>query len=642
MKRIAAIMLLRKLGVSSPRRLGFGRRRRRRVGAIGRPSQRFDFSGPFFSHRSSSSVVVVDSVSDLDNSTSLNLDRPSSAGVLYGRKEEWMNPARRLRFGRRQNVADLTFRGRFGFFPHDARCKPVMLHHRTFFDGLKSLFSFQEKGEPRAKLEDDYEPLQELGSGRYGTVYVGKRLSSDDDSPVAIKTIPKSRLGNMAELTNEVSLLSKLDHPLVMKLIDTREDKLHYHIVTEMCDGGELFDRIITLGSFSEEMASNLMTQILKAVRHVHNRKIVHRDIKPENLLFKSDSENSALCLIDFGMGREFDPSTDHAMSKVNGSPSYVAPEVLKGSYDHRCDLWSSGIVLYIMLSGVTPFDGDKDTEIMDNVRQGNVRAMEGEYWEHVSEEAKDLVSKLLEMDPEKRLTAHEALQHPWILESVEGRDRPLMRAVENMKQFTQERNFKKAALGIMATMVHEEEGVQRLVKAFQAVDEDGDGLIKAGDIVRALTIARSDDAAHKPSIEEASAIVENIDLDGSGSIDIDEFIASAMQKNFYLQESYLNMVFAKFDQDGNGSITRKELGEALSDKSILWAEAVKSGDKVDAAYRERVLDGIFESADTNNDGIIDFEEFVAVMRDTEKQLDQSLTLSLSRPPPSFAAKGNT
>ena len=244
---------------------------------------------------------------------------------------------------------------------------------RTFMDGFKSYF-FPEKAGP--KLEDDYVPLEELGSGRYGTVYAGER--KDAKTPrVAIKTIPKSRVSHMDEIRNEVAILEKLDHPLCMRLIDTREDKLHYHIVTELCEGGELFDRIIQLGSFSEEVASNLMTQILKAVQHVHSRKVVHRDIKPENLLFKSDSENSALCLVDFGMSREFDPDTDSAMSKVNGSPSYVAPEVLSGSYDHKCDVWSSGIVLYIMLSGTTPFDGDKDTEIMNNVRQGNIRPME-------------------------------------------------------------------------------------------------------------------------------------------------------------------------------------------------------------------------------------------------------------------------
>ena len=398
----------------------------------------------------------------------------------------------------------------------------------------------------------------------------------------------------------------------MMRLIDTREATLHYHIVKELCEGGELFDRIIQLGSFSEEVASNLMTQILKAVQHVHSRKVVHRDIKPENLLFKSDSENSALCLVDFGMSREFDPDTDSAMSKVNGSPSYVAPEVLSGSYDHKCDVWSSGIVLYIMLSGTTPFDGDKDTEIMNNVRQGNIRPMEGKYWDHVSDEARDLVAQMLMVDPEKRITTDEALLHPWILESVEGRDRPLISAVENMRKFTQERDFKKAALGIMATMVHEEDDIQRLVQAFKTVDEDDDGLIAAEDIVRAMTIASSsaDVPSYKqPNMAEAERLVSNIDLDGSGSIDIDEFLASAMQKSFYLQESYLNMVFAKFDKDNSGSITREELGEALGDKSILWADAAKGGD--DADYRARVLDRIFDAADVNKDGVIDFDEFV-------------------------------
>ena len=257
-----------------------------------------------------------------------------------------------------------------------------------------------------------------------------------------------------------------------------------------------------------------------------------------------------------------------------------------------------------------------------------------------MSDEARDLVAQMLMVDPEKRITTDEALLHPWILESVEGRDRPLISAVENMRKFTQERDFKKAALGIMATMVHEEDDIQRLVQAFKTVDEDDDGLIAAEDIVRAMTIASSsaDVPSYKqPNMAEAERLVSNIDLDGSGSIDIDEFLASAMQKSFYLQESYLNMVFAKFDKDNSGSITREELGEALGDKSILWADAAKGGD--DADYRARVLDRIFDAADVNKDGVIDFDEFVAVVRETERQMDESLTMSLSRPPPDMAMR---
>lgn len=173
--------------------------------------------------------------------------------------------------------------------------------------------------------------------------------------------------------------------------------------MTELLRGGELFDFIIKHKNLSESIAAHFLKQILSAIAYCHANSIVHRDIKPENLLLDSDSHKATLKVIDFGTSTLSEPS--ERLSKRFGTAYYIAPEVLERNYDNKCDIWSIGVILFILLSGSPPFSGRNDREILDNVRRGEY-SMRGRVWDRVSTEAKTLVSRMLDMDPVRRPTA--------------------------------------------------------------------------------------------------------------------------------------------------------------------------------------------------------------------------------------------
>ena len=153
-----------------------------------------------------------------------------------------------------------------------------------------------------------------------------------------------------------MNILSQIDHPNVMNVFEFWEDKINFFIVTELCTGGELFDRIVESGCFNEQMACSTMKALISAIVYCHKYNIVHRDLKPENLLYESRDANSNLKVIDWGSSRKYNPNIP--MTKSKGTPYYIAPEVLKGTYNEKCDIWSLGVIMYIMLCGYPPFNG--------------------------------------------------------------------------------------------------------------------------------------------------------------------------------------------------------------------------------------------------------------------------------------------
>jgi calcium-dependent protein kinase len=172
---------------------------------------------------------------------------------------------------------------------------------------------------------------------------------------------------NFQTIINEINLLKSLDHPNIMKIYEYFADEQQFYIVSEYCEGGELFDFIQSRGTMNETIIANIFHQIMSALLYCHNHQIIHRDIKPENLLLKqlieSDDSDFDIKLIDFGASLQID--SKKKANQVVGTPYYVAPEVLMGSYDSKCDIWSAGVILYIMLCGYPPFYGDNDDEIL-------------------------------------------------------------------------------------------------------------------------------------------------------------------------------------------------------------------------------------------------------------------------------------
>lgn len=209
---------------------------------------------------------------------------------------------------------------------------------------------------------------------------------------------------------DEIAILSKLDHPNILKLYEIYDDEKRYYIVTELCKGGELFDQILQKGVYTEKEAANIVQQVLQAVAYFHDLNVVHRDLKPENVLIDKELNNT-LKIIDFGTSIQIQPG--EFLTNTHGTSYYIAPEVLNKKYNEKCDVWSIGVIMYILLSGKPPFDGANDQEITENVKVGTFQ-MKDKIWKDISQDAKNLIKQMLTYDPAARIPAKEALKNKW------------------------------------------------------------------------------------------------------------------------------------------------------------------------------------------------------------------------------------
>ncbi|KAG0479146.1 hypothetical protein HPP92_013865 [Vanilla planifolia] len=319
---------------------------------------------------------------------------------------------------------------------------------------------------------------------------------------------------------------------------------------------------------------------------------VMHRDLKPENFLLLSKAEDAPLKATDFGLSVFFKPG--EVFRDIVGSAYYIAPEVLKRKYGPEVDIWSIGVMLYILLCGVPPFWSESEHGIFKAILEAPVD-LKSDPWPSISDGAKDLVKKMLCKDPQKRLTAFEVLNHPWIKEDGEAPDTPLDNAVLNrLKQFRELNKFKQVALRVIAGCLSEEE-IRGLKEMFKNMDSDNSGTITAEELRQGLL-----QQGTKLSEAEVKQLLEAADADGNGTIDYDEFITATMHLNRMDREEHLFTAFQYFDKDNSGYITKEELEQALKEKGFYETKDIKE---------------IISEADADNDGRINYEEFVAMMR---------------------------
>jgi len=259
---------------------------------------------------------------------------------------------------------------------------------------------------------DKYEITEELGRGAFSIVKLA--IDKETGEKFAVKIINKTTIGqDMNRLATEIAILKQVQHPNVIVLKETIDTKNCLFIVTELVTGGELFDKIVELGSFTESKAAIVIRKMVSAIDYLHSKGIVHRDLKPEILLLKDDKDITEIKIADFGLSKIV--STQVMMQTACGTPGYVAPEILltKG-YEKEVDLWSIGVITYILLCGFPPFYNDNIAELFEQIMKAEYDFPK-EYWHSISKEAKDFVSKLLVADPHERMTSNEALEHPWL-----------------------------------------------------------------------------------------------------------------------------------------------------------------------------------------------------------------------------------
>ena len=458
----------------------------------------------------------------------------------------------------------------------------------------------------RSNPDSDYKRLNFLGEGAFASVY--RVQNKYTDVICAMKVINKSSSCSASddkEILNEINILRMMDHPGILKIFEFYSNYQSYSIVTELCPGGELFQQIIDKGPFNEKYSAYVMYQIFSAVNYCHKMNIIHRDLKPENILIVNKDKDGypTIKICDFGTSKIFEKGA--VQRKLVGSSYYIAPEVLKKHYNEKCDIWSCGVIMYILLSARPPFGGQDDTDIMERVATGEYD-LESPPFDKVSKSALDLIRKLLTMDVNKRISAEQALNHPWFKEQqskdlynrIKDTD-TIKDLIENLKHYKRTSIIQETALAYLVHHFPQIKDVVNSCKLFNQMDKSGDGKITKAELLKGL----SERYKSKTLEQDVEEIYKNLDMDNNGYIGYEEFVRAAVSKDYFVKDNVLRFAFRYFDKDDSGEITFDEIEE-------LFYQSIPDKNRV-----HETLKAIIQEVDTNNDNKINFEEFSVVMK---------------------------
>lgn len=458
-----------------------------------------------------------------------------------------------------------------------------------------AIYIIDNKGD----IEDFYDVEDtKIGEGSFGRVCRCTNKSTGAER--AVKMLRKvRRKSQLIMFQNELSTLKMLDHPHIVKLYEHFEDKRYMYMVMEYCRGGELFDRLLEVGHFTENQGAVIMQQIFRGVYYLHTMKVVHRDLKIENFMFAGEGpiEANMIKIIDFGFARSFKEG-QFLKTKV-GAPYFVSPQILAGKYTEATDMWTVGTIMYILLCGYPPFFGDSDAEILSRVRSGNFSFNDAD-WRHISDMAKDLIRGLLRMSEIERVSAKQALFDQWIIQTAPVLRAPLkQKYFENMRKYVGFNKFKQATLQIIVSQL-EPEIAKPLIDTFMWIDSSGEGHIDAAEIEAGMKRAGWTEIEIPEDLEE---MVNSLDADGSGEIGLGEFVASILDLQVYAREETCWAVFRIYDQDGDGLIGNTDVYNILNNGQP--EEAI-------SAHECREL---IKEADEDGDKRISFAEFLNMMK---------------------------
>ena len=447
----------------------------------------------------------------------------------------------------------------------------------------------------------DYKKIKELGSGSFATVYLVKHNTTG--SVRAMKEIKKiSNEGeedNELEIINEINILMKMDHPNIVKIFGFYITSHYYYLITEYCEGGSLFDLIINNnGPFPEIQASYIMHQIFSVVNYCHKMKIIHRDLKPENILINKNENNFVqIKVCDFGTSLMF--NRGEVQDELVGSIYYIAPEVLKKKYNSKCDLWSCGVIMYILLTGVPPFGGSNNRIIVEKILKHDY---DKTLLNKRCKACKELISLLLERNISKRIRADEALKHKWfqIYKSKEIRVEVDPKVIENciinLKKYKKSSEIQEVALLYLVHNNPDLKEVDDACKIFGLIDKNGNGKINKEELFNGLSDIYQSDKLQ----QDVDEIFKNLDVNNDLYLETEEFVRAAIDKSIFLTEKSLKFAFNFFDKTNKGEITVNDLINILS------------GDDVSKEEMERVREMVGK---ISPDEKIRFEEFCKIMK---------------------------
>ena len=452
-------------------------------------------------------------------------------------------------------------------------------------------FEFDFIPENKNKITTEYLITSEvLGKGAFGVVR--KCIHLITNQARAIKIISKNKCSKVTnekkKFLSEINILKQLNHPNIVRIYEYFQDEEYIFIVMEIVPGIELLEKIMDVHHMSERKSAMVIQQILITVNYLHSKKIVHRDIKPENILF----DGTHVKLIDFGTATFF--SKNHKMKSLNGTPYYIAPEVINGSYNELCDVWSCGIILYILLTGVPPFSGKTDREIFAKIQKREISFLRPEF-SQVSENGKLFLKRLLTHNYKKRPSVAEALTDNWF-NSVRSRKTLVIEKsfLDNLKSFYVTNQFQKAIYLFVINNIASNSEKNELIKTFEALDLNQDGVLSKQEIKIGLNkvgIFLND--------QEVQDIMNNLGEKDARTINYLEFVAATLDKKKLLDEKRIMHCFKLFDKDKKGKIGINNFKDILQSKTKL----------TDESWRDMI-----KVYDINGDGEIEFFEFKEIL----------------------------
>ena len=466
---------------------------------------------------------------------------------------------------------------------------------KTSDDRPKDGFSLEKKNLIKIKtnnIREEYSIGDLIGKDKFATISKCRHKETKKRYIAKTFTINQVDAQILEAFLNEAQLLQDADHPNIMKVIDIFRDSSSAVIVTEYCRGGELLERLQTAEKLSENQVAGYMKQISSAIAYLHSKKIIHRDLRPESISFLHDTPDSCLKITEFGSCKHFEKNL-RILERV-GCPAFMAPEVISGNYTEKCDVWSMGVMLYLLLSGTLPYVGNSENEIMLNVLNNDI-SFEGKKWKKVSKDAKDLISKMMKRDINERLSATDVYQHPWIKDrsaNLVPDNEIIGSTLKSLSQFETESKLQRATLAFIVSQLMSSDELGNLRDVFREIDQNGDGMLSEEEIRNAMT---NNTGFSEENIKE---LIAKVDLDKNGLVNYSEFLAATVNWENEMSRERLEEAFKAFDADHSGGITVDELEKAFggSHKS-----------------RKMFMDMLNE-ADVNGDGQIDLEEFCNYM----------------------------
>ena len=463
----------------------------------------------------------------------------------------------------------------------------------------------QQTGLPSEK----YRILEEIGTGAFGKVY--KAINLKTKNIIAIKVIYKNSENEIEdiELKNEIDILKKLCHPDIVKILEFYDIGEKYYLITEYCQYGELFSYIKE--DFTEQQLSIIFYQIFSGLNYLHSNNICHRDLKLENIMInekekdiKTNEEYFWIKIIDLGAAKISQKNKNENV--VIGSSYYIAPEVLKQNYNKKCDIWSAGVLLYMVLTGKAPFNGKNDEEIISQIKTG-IFDKKNDIFLDSSKEVQDLICKLLETDVNKRLSAFETLQHPWF-KKFNGRALFENFVYDDIKNYIKNLlNYKsgnKLQEYVLAFLIHNlplSEDSTMILKIFRSFNSSGTCLLLKEELSNGLKNYfdknNSDDISENFSIDELFFI---LDINNKGYIEFEEFLRACINKKYLLNKHNLKYAFKFIDKDHS---------KLIDVKKIMDAFHIDGNKFIEAAFNSILI-----KVDKDGDGCINFKEFEELM----------------------------